>query len=59
MHLFTYCVLGAAERPSTTYVNELSSLSLFGILDEVYTFVHLLHQTLFARSLSLPIYGNI
>ena len=47
MHIFTYCVLGAAERPNATYVNEPSSLSLFGILDKVYTFVHLLHQTLF------------
>ena len=34
------CVLGAAERPNTTYVNKPSSLSLFGILDKVYTFVH-------------------
>ena len=56
MHIFTYCVLGAAERPNTTYINELSSLSLFGILDKVYTFVHLLHQKLFTLSLSLSQY---
>ena len=56
MHIFTYCVLGAAERPNATYVKELSSLSLFGILDKVYTFVHLLHQTLFTLSLSLSQY---